>query len=133
MINLRCKMVLIGFIYMVFIGNILFRSSKSVKLTDPVNLMLKQSLISLLLLRVLLTNTWVHRLIMVSEIVFLSLKVVFYQICKYETRIFEQRIHVYCMKMFKNILFEVLSIASYTFFPPVWQLMDATRKKLSLF
>ena len=37
------------------------------------------------------------------------------------------------MKMIKNILFEVLPIASYTFFPPVWQLVDATPKKLSLF
>ena len=26
------------------------------------------------------------------------------------------------MKMIKNILFEVLPIASYIFFPPVWQL-----------
>ena len=33
------------------------------------------------------------------------------------------------MKMIKNILFEVLPIASYTFFPPVWQLVDATPKK----
>ena len=32
------------------------------------------------------------------------------------------------MKMIKNILFEVLPIASYTFFPPVWQLVDATPK-----
>ena len=37
------------------------------------------------------------------------------------------------MKMIKNTLFEVLSIASYTFFPPVWQLVDATPRKLSLF
>ena len=41
--------------------------------------------------------------------------------------------HVYCMKMIKNILFEVLSIASYIFFPHVWQLVDGTPKKLSLF
>ena len=40
---------------------------------------------------------------------------------------------VYCMKMIKNILFEVLPITSYTFFPPVWQLVDATPRKLSLF
>ena len=33
----------------------------------------------------------------------------------------------------KNILFEVLPIVSYTFFPPVWQLVDATPEKLSLF
>ena len=33
------------------------------------------------------------------------------------------------MKMIKNILFEVLPIANYTFFPPVWQLVDATPKK----
>ena len=33
------------------------------------------------------------------------------------------------MKMIKNILFEVLPIARYTFFPPVWQLVDATPKK----
>ena len=32
------------------------------------------------------------------------------------------------MEMIKNILFEVLPIASYTFFPPVWQLVDATPK-----
>ena len=38
-----------------------------------------------------------------------------------------------CMKMIKNILFEVLPIASYTFLPPVWQLVDATPRKLSLF
>ena len=56
-----------------------------------------------------------------------------YQVCKYETGIFVYRIHVYCMKMIKNILFEVLPIASYTFFPPVWQLVDATPKKQSLF
>ena len=31
------------------------------------------------------------------------------------------------MKMIKNILFEVLPIASYTFFPPVWQLVDAKK------
>ena len=37
------------------------------------------------------------------------------------------------MKMIKNILFEVFPIASYTFFPPVWQLVDATPKKLSPF
>ena len=37
------------------------------------------------------------------------------------------------MKMIKNILFEVLPIASYTFSPPVWQLVDTTPKKLSLF
>ena len=37
------------------------------------------------------------------------------------------------MKMIKNILFEVLPIAENTFFPPVWQLVDATPKKLSLF
>ena len=37
------------------------------------------------------------------------------------------------MKMIKNILFEVLPIASYTLFPSVWQLVDATPKKLSLF
>ena len=37
------------------------------------------------------------------------------------------------MKMIKNILFEVLPIASYTFLPPVWQLVDATPRKLSLF
>ena len=29
--------------------------------------------------------------------------------------------------MIKNILFEVLPIASYTFFPPVWQLVDAKK------
>ena len=33
------------------------------------------------------------------------------------------------MKMIKNILLEILSIASYTFFPPVWQLVDVTPKK----
>ena len=33
------------------------------------------------------------------------------------------------MEMIKNILFEVLPIAIYTFFPPVWQLVDATPKK----
>ena len=33
------------------------------------------------------------------------------------------------MKMIKNILFEVLPIASYTFFPPIRQLVDATPKK----
>ena len=38
-----------------------------------------------------------------------------------------------CMKMIKNILFEVLPIASYTFLPPAWQLVDATPRKLSLF
>ena len=56
-----------------------------------------------------------------------------HQVCKYETRIFVQKIHVYCMKMIKNILFEVLLIANYTFFPLVWQLVDATPKNLSLF
>ena len=35
------------------------------------------------------------------------------------------------MKMIKNILFEVLPIASYTSFPPVWQL-DATKKTVAL-
>ena len=35
--------------------------------------------------------------------------------------------------MIKNTLLEVLLIASYTFFSPVWQLVDATPKKLSLF
>ena len=39
----------------------------------------------------------------------------------------------YTFEMIKNILFEVLPIASYTFFPLVWQLVDATAKKLSLF
>ena len=33
------------------------------------------------------------------------------------------------MKMIKNILFEVLPIASYTFFPAVWKLVEATPKK----
>ena len=37
------------------------------------------------------------------------------------------------MKMIKNILFEVLPIASYTFFPPVWQLVDATPKNCRSF
>ena len=36
------------------------------------------------------------------------------------------------MKMIKNILFEVLAIASYTFFPPVWQLVDATPKSIQI-
>jgi len=40
---------------------------------------------------------------------------------------------IYCMKMIKNILFEVLPIGSYTFFPPVWQFVDAMPKKLLLF
>ena len=30
------------------------------------------------------------------------------------------------MKMIENILFDVLPVASYTFVPPVWQLVDAT-------
>ena len=34
------------------------------------------------------------------------------------------------MKMIKNILFEVLPIASYKFFPPVWQLVDAKPQKI---
>ena len=33
------------------------------------------------------------------------------------------------MKMIKNTLLEVLLIASYTFFPLVWQSVDATPKK----
>ena len=36
------------------------------------------------------------------------------------------------MKMIKNILFEVLPIASYTLFPSVWQLVDATPKKTAV-
>ena len=43
------------------------------------------------------------------------------------------KIHVYWMKMIKNILFKVLPIASYTFFSPVWHFVDATPKKLLLF
>ena len=34
-----------------------------------------------------------------------------FKVCKYETGIFVQKIYVYCMKMIKNILFEVLLIA----------------------
>ena len=34
--------------------------------------------------------------------------------------------------MIKNILFEVLPIASYTLFPSVWQLVDATPKKTAV-
>ena len=32
---------------------------------------------------------------------------------------FLQKLHVCCMKMDKNILFTVISIAIYTFFPPL--------------
>ena len=39
-----------------------------------------------------------------------------YQVWKYETGIFLQKLHVCCMKMIKNILFKVISIAIYTIY-----------------
>ena len=56
-----------------------------------------------------------------------------YQVQKYETGIFLQKLHVCCMKMIKNILFKVISIAIYTFFPPHRKVMNATPIKLFVF
>ena len=41
-------------------------------------------------------------------------------------KFFLQKLHVCCMKMIKNILFKVISIDIYTFFPPLQKVMNAT-------
>ena len=56
-----------------------------------------------------------------------------YQVQKYKTEIFLQKLHVCWMKMIKNILYKVISIAIYTFFPPLRKVMNATLIKLFVF
>ena len=49
-------------------------------------------------------------------------------------QILETKTYFVCwMKMIKNILFKVISIAIYTFFPPLWKATNATLIKLFVF
>ena len=51
----------------------------------------------------------------------------------YETEFFLQKLHVCCMKIIKNILFKIISIAIYKFFPPLRKVMNTTPLTLFVF
>ena len=54
----------------------------------------------------------------------------YYQVYKYETGNFLEKIHVYLIKMVIHSIFKVTAIASHTFFPSLWQFVYASPKKL---
>ena len=56
-----------------------------------------------------------------------------YQVYKYETGNFFEKIHVYLIKMVIHSIFKVMAIASHTFFPSLWQFLYASPKKLFVF
>ena len=56
-----------------------------------------------------------------------------YQVYKYETGNFFEKVHVYLIKMVTHSIFKVMAIASHTFFPSLWQFVYASLKKLFLF
>ena len=56
-----------------------------------------------------------------------------YQVYKYETGNFFEKIHVYLIKMVIHSIFKVMAFASHTFFPSVWQFVYASPKKLFVF
>ena len=56
-----------------------------------------------------------------------------YQVYKYETGNFFEKMHVYLIKMVIHSIFKVMAIASHTFFPSLWQFVYASSKKLFVF
>ena len=56
-----------------------------------------------------------------------------YQVYKYETGNFFEKIHIYLIKMVIHSIFKVMAIASHTFFPSLWQFVYASPKKLFVF
>ena len=56
-----------------------------------------------------------------------------YQVYKYETGNFFEKIHVYLIKMVIHSIFKVMAIASNTFFPSLWQFVYASPKELFIF
>ena len=52
-------------------------------------------------------------------------KILKYQVYKYETGNFFEKIHVYLIKMVIHSIFKVMAIASLTFFPSLWQFVYA--------
>ena len=57
----------------------------------------------------------------------------YYQVYKYETGNFFDKIHVYLIKMVIHSIFKVMAIASHTFFPSLWQFVHASPEKLFVF
>ena len=56
-----------------------------------------------------------------------------YQVYKYVTGDFFEKIHVYLIKMVIHSIFKVMAIASHTFFPSFWQFVYTSPKKLFVF